>query len=84
MMCQDRESVSVWVKVPADLAYEGRVKWKYAKIDRCIAPLIQALQDGGIDMRSSCCGHGDQRGHIVLQDGRELIICLSEESDDEK
>jgi len=44
------------------------------KIDHCIAPIVKALQKGGIDMRASCCGHGKRRGRIELQDGRTLII----------
>ncbi len=45
-----------------------------AKIDGCIAPIVKALQRGGIDMRASCCGHGKGRGSIHLQDGRTLLI----------
>ena len=43
-------------------------------IDLCIAPLVQALQKGGIDMNTSCCGHGGNLGDIHLQDGRILLI----------
>ena len=48
--------------------------WKIAKIDFCIAPIVRALQFGGIDMISSCCGHGERDGWIKLADGRTLII----------
>ena len=71
-MC--RESETVRVKIPADLACEGREKWKDVMIDRCIAQIVQALQTGGINMRGSCCGHGERDGEIALQDGRTLVI----------
>ena len=73
-MCDDRESVKVYVRIPADLSCDGKEKRKYAKIDRCIAPIVEALQRGGIDMRGSCCGHGKRRGRITLQDGRTLLV----------
>jgi len=62
------------VKIPADLSCNGQEKWKHAKVDRCIAPIVKALQEGGIDMRGSCCGHGQWEGEIKLQDGRTLCI----------
>jgi len=44
-------------------------------IDRCIAPIIKALNDGGIKTIASCCGHYIRPGNIVLEDERELVIC---------
>ncbi|MHA1952283.1 MAG: hypothetical protein ACW987_20795 [Candidatus Thorarchaeota archaeon] len=44
------------------------------KIDSCIAPIVNALQMGGINMRGSCCGHGKSEGYIELQDGRYIFI----------
>lgn len=73
-MCKWGSDVLVRVKIPADLACEGVGKWKEMGIDACIAPLVKALQAGGIDMRGSCCGHGRGDGNIHLQDGRILII----------
>jgi len=69
-----RMPTSVSVKVPPDLSHTGGERWKLAKIDSCIADLVRALQEGGIDMRSSCCGHGDVVGNIYLQDGRVLLV----------
>jgi len=77
-MCAHGTSIPVQVKIPADLAAEGREKWKEAPIDACIAPLVAALQVAGIDMRGSCCGHGRGDGHIDLQDGRGLLILSPE------
>ena len=72
-MCID-EYETVLVKIPADLSSTGKEKWKDAKIDKCIAPIVQALQVCDIDMRGSCCGHNKEDGEILLQDGRRLII----------
>jgi len=76
-MCEWGEYILVNVKIPADLACEGKMKWKKMHIDKCIAPIVKALQDGGIDMRGSCCGHG-KNGEIELQDGRKLLISRNE------
>lgn len=73
-MCGDRNSVKVKVKIPADLSHTGEVLWIDMPMDRCIAPIVSALQKGGIDMRGSCCGHGRPEGEINLQDGRKIII----------
>ena len=43
-------------------------------IDSCIAPIVLALNDAGIETVASCCGHGKIDGSIVLRDGRELVI----------
>ena len=74
-----KEPVLVRVKIPADLSSTGKIKWRECSIDACIAPIVKALQEGGIDMRGSCCGHGEHEGDIHLQDGRTLII-LDEET----
>jgi hypothetical protein len=42
--------------------------------DRCIEPLIAALNAAGIATVASCCGHGHRPGVISLADGRELIV----------
>lgn len=73
-MCEYGDTVPVLVRIAADLAADSITGWKRAQIDRCIAPIVQALQHGGIDMRSSCCGHGKGGGEILLQDGRRLVI----------
>jgi len=60
--------------IPANLSHTGKAYRKPVGIDACIAPLVKALNDGGIATIASCCGHGDQPGNIALADGRELII----------
>lgn len=42
--------------------------------DPCIAPLVAALNSGGLRTVASCCGHGRRPGQIALADGRELFI----------
>ena len=79
-MCQRDNQIQLRLKIPADLSWNGREKWKRVGIDACIAPLVKALQDGGIDMRGSCCGHGKREGHIDLADGRGLIVLSVKEN----
>ncbi len=73
-MCERGTHELVRVRIPADLAVGGRAKWKRMRIDACIAPLVRVLQEAGINMRGSCCGHGRGHGDIHLQDGRMLLI----------
>lgn len=77
-MCERGNYELINVKIPADLSCTGKEHWKNAQIDKCIAPIVKALQEGGIDMRGSCCGHGSGCGDIELQDGR-IILILNEE-----
>ena len=73
-MCKWGNVETVAVKIPADLSCTRTARMKFVKIDKCIAPLVKALQEGKIDMRGSCCGHGIRWGNIHLQDGRMLLI----------
>lgn len=45
-----------------------------AGIDKCIQPLVKALNDAGLETIASCCGHGFRPTNIALKDGREIII----------
>lgn len=73
-MCKWGDTVDVTVKIPADLSHTGTPQMKLTPIDRCIAPIVKALQAAGIDMRGSCCGHGNGSGIIELQDGRIIVV----------
>lgn len=73
-MCKWDTIEKVYVRIPADLACSGKSYWKSMLIDKCIAPIVKALQEAGIDMRGSCCGHGNRPGIISLADGRELFV----------
>lgn len=46
----------------------------FRDVDRCIAPMVKALNEAGIHTIASCCGHGVRPGSIALVDGRELLI----------
>ena len=47
---------------------------KVVGVDRCIAPIVDALNARGIYTKACCCGHGSDRGSVVLHDGRTLTI----------
>lgn len=42
--------------------------------DPCIAPIVRALNEGGIPTAASCCGHGNRTGRISLVSGRDLFL----------
>jgi len=48
--------------------------------DPCIAPLIAALNTGGVRTLASCCGHGHRPGFVMLEDGRDLVITPDHET----
>jgi hypothetical protein len=75
--CGESE-VILRVLIPADLSYNGQMRWACKGVDACIAPIIQALNDGGIYTASCCCGHGKEDGTIYLHDGRILRIVANE------
>ena len=83
-MCKWGTTIPVRVKIAAHLSSTGQDKWKDEPIDACIAPLVKALQEGGIDMLGSCCGHGKDIGEIRLRDGRTLLIVDGKRWYDEK
>lgn len=73
-MCEWGDTVPVRVNIPAHLSHTGKNRWEEKAIDRCIAPFVKALNKVGILTASSCCGHGERDGEIILQDGRVLKI----------
>ena len=73
-MCKHGDVREVWVLIPEDLSCTGFSRFEIKLIDSCIAPIVQALQTAGINMRGSCCGHGEYVGEIHLQDGQVLLI----------
>jgi len=50
------------------------------RIDKCIAPIVRALNEGGILTAMSCCGHGEGDGFILIyhQNKYRLLIVLEE------
>lgn len=55
------------------------IKGRRVEIDRCIAPIVKALNDAGIETAESCCGHGEVEGHILAyQDGKHRLFVVYE------
>lgn len=73
-MCEHGKTVDVEVMVLADYGCDDVDTRKVKPIDSCIAPIVKALDAGGIYMLGSCCGHGKQEGEILLADGRILRV----------
>ena len=73
-MCNFGDEVLLSVPIPADLSYTKEFRWAEKGIDKCIAPIVKALNDARIYTANSCCGHGKESGMIILHDGRKLII----------
>lgn len=68
-MCDyaNRERAMVVIRVDSD---KRPTIW----CDPCLAPLVTALNDGGISTVASCCGHGRRPGFVALDDGRVLVV----------
>lgn len=47
-MCDWGNTVDLNVTVPAHLSYTGEVRQAVKSIDACLAPLVKALNDGGV------------------------------------
>jgi len=73
-MCKWGTEVELTVLMPARLSYTGNPRWDVKKVDACISPIVKALNDARIYTASSCCGHGEIDGEILLHDGRMLVI----------
>jgi hypothetical protein len=74
-VCKFGDEVNLLVPIPANLSHTGQFRWERKGIDRCIAPIVEALNIAAIYTESCCCGHGKRAGNIVLHDGRILRIC---------
>jgi hypothetical protein len=73
-MCHWGTTIKLRVPIPGNLSYTGQPRWAIKKIDACIAPIVDALNKGGVLTAACCCGHGKMDGNIHLQDGRILTI----------
>lgn len=49
-------------------------RWHTALVDSCLYEVVRALNGGGVATVLSCCGHGAERGYVLLADGRRLHI----------
>ncbi len=73
-MCEHGDEVLMRVLVDARDSHTGEARYAEKGIDRCIAPLVKALNDAAIITRSSCCGHGKEPGTVMLADGRTVRV----------
>ncbi len=67
--CLDGTETTVWVSADHSHTREGRDK--KIVVDSCIADLVNALYPMAA---SSCCGHRQTEGRILLYDGRVLRV----------
>lgn len=72
-MCEWGDDVELVVPMHPDTTGKP-FHWAARKIDRCMVPMVKALNDAGIFTLNCCCGHDKGPGSIILHDGRELII----------
>ena len=73
-MCKWGNYETLFLTIVKELSYTGKERMKMVKVDKCIAPIIKALNQGGIITTYSCCRHGEDDGIIVLKDGRCLTL----------
>lgn len=73
-MCKWGDSVVLDVEVPASLSCTGEARRKAVGVDKCIADMVRALNDGGVKTVASCCGHGKIPGTIILADDQHLLL----------
>lgn len=67
------------VEIENLLAFNGEWHRRTWKIDACIAQIVKALNDGGVETIQSCCGHSKEDGIIALADGRILTVHLDQQ-----
>ena len=59
---------------PVTLAYQMLVSGRTeVDVDACLAPLIQALNDAGVQTVGCCCGHGRGQGSVLIQQDARII-----------
>lgn len=73
-MCDHKEREAAMTTLAVDAAGKPTV-W----CDPCLAPLVKALNDGGISTVASCCGHGTHVGSVALSDGRWIVVMTAED-----
>jgi len=73
-MCEHGDTVPMMIRMPPEQSHTGDWLEREWPIDRCIAPIVAALQAAEIWTLGSCCGHGKGPGEIPLMDGRWLTI----------
>ena len=79
-MCKWGTTVTLPLVIPARLSHTGKARFDLKDVDACIAPIVKAFNDTGVQTIASCCGHGKQPGTIALADGREVRIMTYEQA----
>ena len=77
-MCKWGNDTVLLLPIPAHLSHTGKRYMKKVPVDTCIAPIVKALNDAGIETTESCCGHEKAHGTIDLLDGRRIMIIKAE------
>lgn len=70
-MCRQGKTVPVLVQREYNCSTSN---WHAVPVDRCIAPLVQELNNRGIVTLGSCCGHGIFNGDIVIAAESEPLL----------
>lgn len=47
-MCEWGTSTTLHVLIPAHLSHTGAARWDAKDVDRCIAPIVKALNDASV------------------------------------
>ena len=84
MMCKWCTEETFLLPIPAHLSHSGKKYMKEVPIDKCIAPIVKALNDADIETIASCCGHDKGHGTIDLVDGRRIMIIKAEYFEENK
>jgi len=73
-MCEWGDTVPLMVPIPASCSHTGEFRWALKPIDRCIAPLVSALNKAGLYTRGACCGHGKLPPSVILDDDTFVVL----------
>jgi len=72
--CPCGKTIDVVCTIPATYSHTGKEIQKKCGIDKCLVPIIKAFQAAKIMTVGCCCGHGAEKGNILLEDGTEISI----------
>ncbi len=75
-MCKHGDDVLLRVPIAAITSHTGEFRWATKPVDRCLARLVNALNNEGLYTGGCCCGHGEpgQQAFIGLHDGTMLTV----------
>lgn len=73
-MCERDNTEIIEITIVAKHSKTGMDRRGTVGVDKCIVPLVKALNEAGLTTVASCCGHGKRYGNIALADGREILI----------